>query len=67
MSKRVYISADYATDSGDRNVVDVLQRWGQDNLHRVDFTDMSQVASGSVSADPELYHQGKYDTHRQNA
>lgn len=25
MSKQVYISADYATDSGDRDVVDVLQ------------------------------------------
>ena len=48
MSKPVYISADYATDSGDRDVVDVLQTWGSDNYHRVDFIDMSQVSSGSV-------------------
>ena len=53
MSKPVYISADYATDSGDRDVVDVLQTWGSDNYHRVDFIDMSQVSSGSVSNDPD--------------
>ena len=53
MSKQVYISADYATDSGDRDVVDVLQTWGSDNYHRVDFIDMSQVSSGSVSNDPD--------------
>lgn len=34
MSKQVYISADYATDSGDRDVVDVLQTWGSDNYHK---------------------------------
>ena len=44
MSKQVYISADYSEDSGDRDVVDVLARWGSDNLHKVDFIDMAQVA-----------------------
>lgn len=53
MSKQVYISADYAWDSGDRDVVEVLQKWGSDSWHKVDFIDMSQVASGSVSKDPD--------------
>ena len=53
MSKQVYISADYASDSGDRDVVEVLKTWGSDNYHKVDFIDMSQVASGSVSNDPD--------------
>ena len=37
MSKRVYISADYSENSGDRNVVNLLNKWGTDNLHKVDF------------------------------
>lgn len=49
MSKRVYISADYSENSGDRNVVETLNQWGQDNLHKIDFVDMSKVVSGSVS------------------
>lgn len=49
MSKQVYISADYDEDDGDRNVVDELNKWGNDSLHKVDFIDMSKVASGSVS------------------
>ncbi len=53
MGKRVYISADYAWDSGDRDVAEVLQKWGQDNIHRVDFVDMSQVNSGSVASAPD--------------
>lgn len=53
MSKQVYISADYSEDSGDRNVVDKLNQWGTDNLHKVDFIDMSKVVSGSVSNDPD--------------
>lgn len=53
MSKRVYISADYAENSGDRNVVEVLSYWGADNQHKVDFIDMAQVASGSVSKDTD--------------
>lgn len=53
MSKQVYISADYSEDSGDRNVVDTLNKWGTDNSHKVDFIDMSKVASGSVSKDPD--------------
>ena len=53
MAKRVYISADYAADSGDRNVVEILNKWGNDDLHKVDFIDMAAVASGSVSSDPD--------------
>ena len=53
MSKRVYISADYSENDGDREVVKELNKWGQDNLHKVDFIDMSQVASGSVSKDSD--------------
>jgi len=49
MSKQVYISADYSENDGDRDVVDLLNRWGQDDLHKVDFIDMSKVSSGSVS------------------
>jgi hypothetical protein len=49
MPKRVYISADYDPNSGDRAVVDVLNKWGQDDFHKVDFVDMAKVVSGSVS------------------
>ncbi len=53
MSKRVYISADYSFDGGDRNVVDTLNAWGSDDLHKVDFVDMAKVVSGSISNDPD--------------
>lgn len=53
MVKHVYISADYDWNSGDRNVVDELNKWGKDNYHKVDFTDMAKVVSGSVSKDPD--------------
>lgn len=53
MRKRVYISADYSQDHGDRDVVEVLNQWGSDNWHIVDFVDMAQVVSGSVSRDPD--------------
>ena len=53
MSKRVYISADYDWDSGDRNVVDELNKWSNDNKHLVEFTDMAKVVSGSVAYDPD--------------
>lgn len=36
MSKRVYISADYAENNGDRDVVNELHAWGKDNKHKVD-------------------------------
>lgn len=49
MNKRVYISADYDEASGDRNVVEELNKWGTDNYHKVDFVDMAKVVSGSVS------------------
>lgn len=49
MSKRVYISADYSESDGDRDVVEKLNQWGQDGLHKVEFIDMSKVASGTVA------------------
>jgi len=49
MSKQVYISADYSVESGDRNVVEKLNQWGMDSMHKVDFIDMSKVKSGSVA------------------
>lgn len=48
MSKQVYISADYDEDSGDREVVEQLVKWGRDAKHKVDFIDMSNPSSGSV-------------------
>lgn len=53
MRKQVYISADYAEDSGDRDVVELLNRWGNDDVHKVNFVDMAKVVSGSVSNDPD--------------
>ena len=53
MSKRVYISADYSIYDGDRDVIDVLHSWGNDNLHKADYVDTAQVVSGSVSDDPD--------------
>ena len=49
MSKQVYISADYDATNGDTDVVDELHRWAEDNEHLVDFVDMAEVVSGSVS------------------
>ena len=49
MSKQVYISADYDQNNGDQAVVEELTKWGSDNLHKVDFIDMSKVSSGSVT------------------
>ena len=49
MSKRVYVSADYDPLYGDQVVVNELKRWSADNLHKVEFIDMAQVATGSVS------------------
>lgn len=53
MSKRVYISADYDLYYGDQAVVDELNKWGSDNLHKVDFVDTSKVNSGSVANSPD--------------
>lgn len=53
MSQRIYISADYDEDSGDREVVEELNKWGTDNLHKIDFVDMAKVVSGSVSKNPD--------------
>lgn len=53
MGKRVYISADYAKNDGDRNVVDELHKWGDDNRHKVDYTDTALVVSGSVSRESD--------------
>ena len=51
--KHVYISADYDWHDGDQEVVDVLNGWGKDNKHTVEFVDMSKVASGTVANDPD--------------
>ena len=53
MGKWVYISADYSPSDGDRNVVDELHKWGEDILHKVDYTDTAEVVSGSVAKDPD--------------
>lgn len=53
MSKRVYISADYAPDDGDQDVVNVLHQWGKDDKHKTNFVDTAQVSSGSVSEDAD--------------
>lgn len=53
MSKRVYISADYDWNSGDRNVVDELNKWSDSNKYLVEFTDMAKVVSGSVAYNPD--------------
>ena len=50
---RVYISADYAENSGDREVVELLNAWGSDNKHKVEFVDTAKVNSGSVSKNPD--------------
>lgn len=49
MNKRVYISSDYSEEEGDRDVVEILTNWGLDKKHVVDFIDMAQVVSGSIS------------------
>lgn len=49
MKKFVYISADYSELDGDRDVVCELHKWGDDNKHIVEFTDLAMVKSGSVS------------------
>lgn len=53
MSKRVYISADYSEQDGDREVINVLHSWASDNTHEVDFVDTAEVVSGSVVRDPD--------------
>ena len=53
MGKKVYISADYDDNSGDRDVVDLLNDWGKDDKHKTDFIDMAKVVSGSVSNDDD--------------
>lgn len=53
MTKRVYISADYAPDDGDQDVVEVLHQWGKDDKHKTNFVDTAQVSSGSVSEDAD--------------
>ena len=49
MYKRIYISADYDSVSGDRIVINELNKWNQSNQRVIDFVDMAQVISGSVA------------------
>ena len=51
MSKRVYISADYAENNGDRDVVNELHAWGKDNKHKVDYIDTAEVCQKMQIAD----------------
>ncbi|MBE5912272.1 hypothetical protein [Pseudobutyrivibrio sp.] len=53
MKKRIYISADYAEEKGDREVIDVLHSWGKDSFHAMSFTDTAEVVSGSVTEDED--------------
>lgn len=53
MSKRVYISADYSEADGDRDFVDVLHQWADDNYHVIEFADTARVVSGSVARNPD--------------
>lgn len=53
MKKRIYISADYSLSDGDREVVEVLHGWSDNDHLIVNFTDTSQVVSGSVSKNPD--------------
>lgn len=53
MNKHVYISADYAVNNGDRDVVEVLHAWGRDNYHKVDYIDTAEVVSGSIANDSD--------------
>ena len=53
MSKRIYISADYSEQDGDREVIDVLHTWARDNVHKVEFADTAEVVSGSVAGNPD--------------
>ena len=53
ISKRIYISADYDSDSGDRAVVDELEKWAIDSRRNVTFVDMAKVVSGTIANDPD--------------
>lgn len=53
MNKRVYISADYDPDSGDRNVVNELYKWSESKRYSIEFTDMAKVVSGSIAKVPD--------------
>lgn len=37
MRKQVYISADYDRLNGDQDVVNELNKWGNDSLHKIDL------------------------------
>lgn len=51
MMKKVYISADYSENHGDRDVVKELNRFAKDHRYLLEFIDMAEVASGSVAKD----------------
>lgn len=53
MKKHIYISADYSDNNGDRDVVDVIKQWGLDDIHKVEYIDMAEVKSGSVSVNED--------------
>ena len=53
LSRRIYISADFAPNNGDRDVVDEIHRWCIDPRRRLDFYDTANPSCGSISADPD--------------
>lgn len=55
MGKRIYISADYSEDNGDREVIEIINQWNTSLRHSLDIVDMSQVISGSVSNGKDCY------------
>lgn len=53
MAKRVYVSADYALDNGDRIVVNEIHRWCVDQRRNLDFYDTANPSFGSISSNPD--------------
>ena len=51
MRLRVYISADYSETNGDRNVVELLHKWGNDNRYKIIecHKDYNSSIIGSIS------------------
>lgn len=53
MSRRVYISADYAPNNGDSIVVDEIHKWCDDPRRKLSFYDTANPSCGSISSDPD--------------
>ena len=53
MSRRDYISADYAPNNGDSIVVDEIHKWCDDPRRKLSFYDTANPSCGSISSDPD--------------